>query len=84
MTLLVLLNLCAVAFLTIALYPCFEKLPNDGRYYLQALRHFYALAAEEKQEKPEKDLEIDLENRVGLLKCLRSLEELDLFLSPSP
>jgi anaphase-promoting complex subunit 1 len=36
----------SVAALLIALYPKFPENTNDNRYHLQALRHFYVLAIE--------------------------------------
>jgi anaphase-promoting complex subunit 1 len=36
----------SIAGLLISLYPWFPEAPNDNRYHLQALRHFYVLAIE--------------------------------------
>ena len=36
----------AIASLLCSLYPIFPSSPNDNRYHLQALRHFYVLAIE--------------------------------------
>ena len=38
----------SVASLLLALYPVFPNSPGDNRWHLQALRHFYVLAMEEK------------------------------------
>ena len=39
-------NDLAIAALLCSLYPVFPSHPNDNRYHLQALRHFYVLAIE--------------------------------------
>ena len=39
-------NDLAIASLLCSLYPIFPSSPNDNRYHLQALRHFYVLAIE--------------------------------------
>lgn len=38
----------SVAALLLAVYPQFPNAPGDNRWHLQALRHFYVLAMEEK------------------------------------
>ncbi len=38
----------SVAALLLSLYPQFPNAPGDNRWHLQALRHFYVLAMEEK------------------------------------
>lgn len=39
-------NNLSLASLICSLYPMFPNSPNDNRYHLQALRHFYVLAIE--------------------------------------
>jgi anaphase-promoting complex subunit 1 len=39
-------NNLSIAALLCSLYPVFPNTPNDNRYHLQALRHFYVLAIE--------------------------------------
>lgn len=39
-------NKFAIASLMCALYPLFPRDPNDNRYHLQALRHFWVMAIE--------------------------------------
>ena len=38
----------SIAALLISIYPQFPNAPGDNRWHLQALRHFYVLAMEEK------------------------------------
>jgi anaphase-promoting complex subunit 1 len=38
----------SIAALLISIYPMFPNAPGDNRWHLQALRHFYVLAMEEK------------------------------------
>lgn len=38
----------SIAALLIAIYPYFPNSPSDNKWHLQALRHFYVLAVEEK------------------------------------
>lgn len=38
----------AIASLLISVYPLFPNSPSDNKWHLQALRHFYVLAVEEK------------------------------------
>lgn len=37
-----------IASLLISIYPMFPNSPSDNKWHLQALRHFYVLAVEEK------------------------------------